>query len=120
MRIKLDENIPARLTGILSSFGHDVDSVEDEGLRGRDDRSVWRAAVSEGRLLITPDMDFSDIRAYPPAAGGGILLVRLRNATQRALIDRIESLFASADVETWAGCAVVASERKLRVRRVGQ
>ena len=34
MKIKLDENIPARLVNILSQFGHEIDTVPQEGLIG--------------------------------------------------------------------------------------
>jgi len=37
MRIKLDENIPARLVPLLMDLGHDVDTVIGEKLVGRDD-----------------------------------------------------------------------------------
>jgi predicted nuclease of predicted toxin-antitoxin system len=56
MKIKLDENLPARLAVALSRMGHEVDTVPQEGLGGRDDPSVWRAAQAAGRFLITQDM----------------------------------------------------------------
>ena len=34
MKIKLDENIPARLVNILSQFNHEIDIVPQEGLIG--------------------------------------------------------------------------------------
>ena len=37
MRVKLDENIPVRLAGELSTLGHDVDTVASEGLKGKPD-----------------------------------------------------------------------------------
>ena len=37
MKIKLDENIPGAVAGILRSRGHDVDTVLEESLGGRDD-----------------------------------------------------------------------------------
>lgn len=40
MNIKLDENLPAELVGILAVTGHDVDTVPDEGLAGRPDPEV--------------------------------------------------------------------------------
>ena len=62
MRIKLDENLPAALVGILAAAGHDVDSVTSEGLAGQQDPVVWRAAQDASRFFITQDLDFSDIR----------------------------------------------------------
>lgn len=37
MRLKLDENLPARLVGELSALGHDVDTVPEQGLKGSPD-----------------------------------------------------------------------------------
>jgi hypothetical protein len=39
MKIKLDENLPHVLSDELVSFGHDVDTVDDEGLAGEPDES---------------------------------------------------------------------------------
>ena len=44
MKIKLDENLPATLVGILALLGHDADTVVDEGLKGEPDEVVWPAA----------------------------------------------------------------------------
>ena len=117
MRIKIDENLPGRLLGRLSAMGHDVDSVQREGLQGRDDPAIWQAAQEAKRFLITQDMDFSDIRAYRPGTHEGILLLRLRNASRQALLARVLSVFRREAVEDWSRCFVVASETKVRVRR---
>jgi predicted nuclease of predicted toxin-antitoxin system len=61
VNIKLDENLPESLVSKLDALGHDVDTVPDEDLAGRDDKEVWQAAQAVGRFLITRDLDFSDI-----------------------------------------------------------
>ena len=62
MRIKLDENLPARLAHVLRDLGHEVDTVPAEGLAGCPDEVIWQASKRESRFLITQDLDFSDIR----------------------------------------------------------
>jgi hypothetical protein len=47
----------------------------------------------------------------------GLLLVRLRVPSRTALFDRVHLLLQTEDVSTWRGCLVVATDRKLRVRR---
>jgi hypothetical protein len=74
-------------------------------------------AQDAGRFLITQDLDFSDLREYQPGKHHGLLLVRLANPSRRALIKRVNTLFATEDVEGWRGCFVVATERKIRIRR---
>jgi predicted nuclease of predicted toxin-antitoxin system len=77
---------------------------------------VWKAAQTAGRFLITQDLDFSDMRRFQPGTHPGILLVRLRNPGRNALFLKVKSLFENEVVETWTGCFVVATERKLRIR----
>lgn len=76
MRFKLDENMPSDALTLLRDAGHDVESALDEGLAGRPDADILRASVDEGRILVTYDLDFSDIRAYPPATTAGIWVLR--------------------------------------------
>jgi len=60
MKIKLDENLPFRLSTLLRDFGHDVHAARDEHLTGHLDEDIWEAAQKESRLLVTQDLDFSD------------------------------------------------------------
>jgi len=115
MKIKLDENIPVQLVQTLAGLGHDLDTVPREGLAGRDDASVWRAAQDAGRFLITQDLDFSDVRHFRPGEHFGVLVVRLREPGRLALLRRVCQVFATEDVEAWTGCFLVLSEHKLRV-----
>ena len=117
MRIKLDENMPSRLTPILRSLSHDADTVIEEGLAGHSDRDIWENAQHEGRFLITQDLDFSDIQRFAPGTHHGILLVGLRSPGRLALSLRIRELFVKEDVSGWQGCFIVATDRKLRIRR---
>lgn len=117
MRLKLDENLPAALAEMMRLLGHDADTVPDEALAGKIDAEVWTASQTAGRFLITQDLDFSDIRAFAPGTHQGILLVRLADPSRRRLIHRIEEIFRNEDIESWRGCFVVMTDRKIRIRR---
>jgi predicted nuclease of predicted toxin-antitoxin system len=115
MKIKLDENLPHQLAVVLKDLSHQVDTVYDEGLIGHADTEIWQRAQAESRFLITQDLDFSNTQLFAPGSHRGILLVRLRSPSRRALIDRVIELFREEDVEDWDGCFVVSTERKVRV-----
>lgn len=117
MKLKLDENLPEALAAELSSLGHDVDNVRLEGLAGRDDETIWKAAQMAGRFLITQDLDFSDRRRFAPGTHCGVLVVRLPDAGRLAMAARIAELFRRENVSEWARCFVVLSGRKLRISR---
>ncbi|MBZ5694480.1 MAG: DUF5615 family PIN-like protein [Acidobacteriia bacterium] len=120
MKIKLDENLPLQTATMLAALGHDVQTVREEGLTGSTDRAVWEMAQREERFLITQDLDFSDRRRFAPGTHHGILLIRLRSPSRHALIERVGGLFRTEDTVGWGGCFVVATERKVRVRRAQQ
>jgi hypothetical protein len=117
MRIKLDENLPIEPVAQLGAQGHDVEYVYGEQLSGQPDPEVWRAAQNEKRLLITQDIGFGDARMFTPGQHAGFVLVRLKRPGRGALMAKVRGVFASEDVESWAGCFVVLSDSKIRVRR---
>src|SRR6185437_3281728 len=83
MKIKLDENLPNELAELLALHQHDVDTVREESLTGRDDAAVFDAACADDRTLMTQDLDFSDIRRFKPGTHPGIALIRLRHPSRR-------------------------------------
>lgn len=117
MKIKLDENLPIELAELLTAQGHDVHTVPGESLVGETDETIFRAAVGEDRVLLTQDLDFSDMRKFAPGTHPGIVLLRLQEPSRKRIIDRVRQTLASESIESWAKCIVVVSNRKLRVRR---
>ena len=117
MKIKLDENIPVSLVRVLAAYGHDVTTVNAEGLVGRKDQEIWSRCQTEGRLIITQDLDFSDVRQFQPGTHGGSVLVRLQQPGRVRLVNVLSWVFQSHDVEGWKGCFVIVSDTKIRVRR---
>lgn len=115
MRIKLDENLPARLLPILRGHGYDVDTVPEEQLTGRSDAEVWDAAQKDNRFLITQDLDFSDTRRFAPGTHAGVLLIRLHEPGANALSETIGAI--AEEIADWRGCFVVLTEHKIRIKR---
>lgn len=76
MRAKLDESMPTEAAGILRSAGWECDTVHDEGLSGEQDSRIAEVCRAEARVLFTIDLDFADIRAYPPRDYVGIVVLR--------------------------------------------
>jgi predicted nuclease of predicted toxin-antitoxin system len=117
MKVKLDENVSVLAVAPLRALGHDVDSVVEERLCGADDGTVWAAAQREARLLVTLDLDFSDIRKFTPGTHHGLILLRLRDPSRRAIEERVLALFRGGTADSWGRCFVVASDHRVRVLR---
>lgn len=77
MRWKIDENIHPAVAALLQGRGHDAVTVWGQNLQGASDRRLAKICLSERRALLTLDLDFANILAYPPEAHAGIVVLRL-------------------------------------------
>lgn len=113
---KLDENLPAEAAELLQAAGHDALTVLDQALGGHPDDSLALACRRERRAIVTFDLDFSDIRTYPPEEYFGIVVFRLvRQETPHVLrvLDRLIPRFGD---EPLAGKLWIVSETSIRIR----
>ena len=117
MRIKIDENLPKRARSIFVEAGHDVDTVEEEGLSGSHDPTVSRAATLVQRLVVTLDRGFGDLQRYPPGTHAGILVLRIDDQSAGSVAASLTALVASTNLDALAGCVAVFRDGNLRVRR---
>lgn len=86
MKFKVDENLPVAVVTILCDQGHDAISVVDQNLAGAPDGDVANVCRTEQRVLITLDVDFADIRTYPPEEYAGIIVLRPKVQTISAIV----------------------------------
>ncbi len=116
MRVKLDENLGQSHAEFLRQAGYDADRVTDEGLSGATDECVWQEVLKESRFFITLDLDFSDIRQFPPGSHPGILLLRPNSRGRLAVLELLERILKTHSLEEFRGCLVVADARQTRIR----
>ncbi len=116
MKFKLDENLPELVRESLGEYGHDTHTVADEGLAGAQDETVLQACVFEDRILITLDLDFSDIRAYPPGSYPGIWVLRPAKQTFKAIDALGRAGVRLSLVERVRGQLWVIDEKRVRIR----
>ncbi|MCX6545699.1 MAG: DUF5615 family PIN-like protein [Acidobacteria bacterium] len=88
MRLKLDENFGRRGAEILTAAGHDVATVPAEALCRATDNEVARVCLTEGRCLVTLDLDFGNPLAFKPADYPGLAVVRLRGKAEPEDLER--------------------------------
>jgi len=74
VKVKLDENLPAKLLDDLRAAGHEADTVRDEALAGAPDAVVLGRVRDDRRVLLTLDKGIANVRAYPPEHHSGIVL----------------------------------------------
>jgi predicted nuclease of predicted toxin-antitoxin system len=116
MRFKADENLPREIAELLRRHGHDAVSVAEQGLAGVADAAVAAVCQVEKRAIVTLDLDFSDIRRYPPESYAGIIVLRpvvQMIPTLERMLGRAMALFGQEPLE---GCLWVLDEHRVRIR----
>ena len=116
MKFKLDENLPKLIHTTLIGLGHDAHTVAGEQLAGATDDAVLRASNAERRLLITLDLDFADIRAYPPGSHAGIWALRPAVQTFRAIESLVLAGLRLTGTERTHGQLWVIDAQRVRIR----
>lgn len=92
MRFKVDENLPAEVTSTLRAAGHDAVSVIDQRMSGAADPDLASVCRTEQRALVTLDLDFSDIRTYPPGEFSGLIVLRPRSQAKPTVLSLVKQL----------------------------
>ena len=116
LRFKLDENLPRRVEPALRDLGHDVETALSEGLAGASDPDLLATCTSEDRVLVTLDLDFADIRAYPPGSHRGIWVLRPPNQAFTNVLNSVLAGIRLTAVERTAGQLWVIDEKRVRIR----
>ena len=91
-------------------------TVADEGLLSQPDPEIAAAAQQEGQILLTLDVEFADLRKYPPGSHPGIVLFRPRGHGP-PVNEVIRDFLTHASVDDVSGCVVVVEPDRIRVRR---
>ena len=115
MKFKLDENLGLTFAGPLLEAGHEVATAADQGLCSAPDPQLIRVCRSEGRCLVTLDLDFSNPLVFRPSEYPGIAVLRLPSwPSLRDLIELVQTLRDTLERESIKG--KLWSVQKGRVR----
>jgi len=117
MRVKVDEDLPGVATQMLRDRGYKAVSVVDQGMGGWKDPALWQAVQAEQRFLVTADKGFADIRFHPPGTHAGVLLLRPDQDGIQPVIELLERVLRSYDLEALARTITVVTPRGIRIRR---
>lgn len=116
MKFKIDENLPVEIAELLRSAHHDAVTVIDQRLRGADDSLIIDTCSQEGRALVTLDLDFADIRAYPPQQFLGLMVLRVHRQDKRHLIAIFRRVIPLLEQESVEHHLWIIEETRVRIR----
>jgi hypothetical protein len=77
---------------------------------------VIEACQTEGRALVTLDVDFADIRAYPPVQYAGLIVLRLKHQDRPYVLQVVERVIQVLNTETLEQRLWIVEEAQIRIR----
>jgi predicted nuclease of predicted toxin-antitoxin system len=116
LRFKIDENLPEEVARMLRAAGYDAIATGAEGLSGAPDARLAAVVIEERRALVTLDLDFADIRAYPPERYPGMIVLRVRRQDIAHICSVTERLIPLLRAEPLEGRLWVVDETTVRIR----
>ena len=116
MRFKLDENLSPTIAGLLAGAGHDATTVAEQGLAGAEDPDIASVCLDEGRILVTFDLDFADVRAYPPHRYPGLIVLRISSQAPRRQMEVVSRILPSLSGRSLNGQLWIVEDSRIRIR----
>lgn len=117
MNLFADECVFGPTIRFLQTEGHDIVTVHDFSLAGHEDTEILTFATAHHRVLLTIDLDFGNIRHYPPEHHGGVIILRVRPATLAQVHTMLAEFLQTTSQEQLVNTLVVIDHNKIRVRR---
>lgn len=116
MKILVDMNLSPLWVSILERHGWPAVHWSEVGDPRADDRLVMDWAATEGRVVLTHDLDFGIMLALSRAGGPSVLQVRARDVLPNHLERTVVAALRQHQEDLTVGALVVVDETRSRVR----
>jgi predicted nuclease of predicted toxin-antitoxin system len=116
VKFKIDENLPLEFVDVLRPIGYIAMTVKEQDLHGKADSEVINKCSEENFILITSDLDFADIRLYPPENYSGLIVFRINHQDKWHLIQVFKNIVPILKQEKVKGRLWIVEENRIRVR----
>ena len=116
MKFLCDMGVALRVTEWLRRAGHDAVHLAEQGLKRLPNGEIFAKARSEGRVVITFDLDFGEIAAASGDEPVSVIVFRLRNARAERVTARLDRVLADSSDALRDGAIIAVEDARHRVR----
>jgi predicted nuclease of predicted toxin-antitoxin system len=116
LKFKIDENLPAECAELLRIAGFGAETVADEHLTGAVDIVIASRSQEENRVLVTLDLEFGNIRTYPPSKYAGNIVLRPKRQDKRTFLNLMERIVLTLSSRTPTGELWTVEPDRIRFR----
>jgi len=118
MNFLADMGVSMTTVSALRRAGHSVTHLREQGLMRMEDPDIVTKARTEGRIVLTFDLDFGEIMALAGHASPSVILFRMRNQTPMVVTPRLVQVIEECQAHLVAGAFVTVEDHGYRVRRL--
>lgn len=115
MNFKVDENLPVEVAEQLRAAHYDASTVHEQRLSGNPDLRIIEVCRQENRALVTLDLDFANVRAYPPNQYAGLIVLRLGRQDKRRVLNAFARVLHLLPQEPVAQRLWIVEETRIRI-----
>lgn len=118
MRILADVHISPSTVLRLNDLGHDAVRADTILPGSAADRAIVGLAVAEDRVILTQDLDFSEIIALSGDVRPSLITLRLSDPTVENVNLVLESVLPDLEPAVVAGIAATVEDNRTRIRQL--
>jgi predicted nuclease of predicted toxin-antitoxin system len=115
VRFLADIGISVRTIGALTELGHDAVHARESAYRATD-TTILERARSEGRVVLTVDLDFGQLLAASRQITPSVVIVRVRDQTPASITPRLLRVLAERSRELESGAIILDPVSSPRTR----
>lgn len=118
MKFLADMGISPKTVSHLNQKGHDAVHLIDENLHRLSDPDILCKSRSEGRILLTHDLDFGELMAASGASLPSVIIFRLGNMAAVYVHRHLDLILKEYAEELEQGAILSITENRVRIRRL--
>ena len=118
MRFLLDMGISQSVALWLKSQGHDAVHLNDENLYALEDKLILEKAINEERIILTTDMDFSQILALNNSIQAAVIQFRTSVFTPINIRIKLELVFHDFSDQLEGDFILTVEDSRIRFRKL--
>ena len=108
--------VSQRVVTWLQEQGHEATHLRDEGLQKLENGDIFTKAFRESRIILTWDLDFTEILALSKTGTVSAVVFRLMNTRSDHVIKRLERVLSASARDLEEGAIISVEEGRHRVR----
>jgi predicted nuclease of predicted toxin-antitoxin system len=116
LKFLVDMPVTPQAVAHLQAQGHDAVHASHVGLTATSDAEILQRARTEGRVVVTADLDYPRLLALQKASNPGVILFRGGSYSDRDMLALLDRVLAQADVLEIEGSITVVDHNRIRRR----